>query len=46
MQAVRPVWLNGRVFVYKLSGCEFEVEFESRFNPRENLKNKICLECI
>ena len=46
MQAVRPVWLNGRVFVYKLSGCEFEVEFESRFNPRETLKNKICLECI
>ena len=21
---ILPVWLNGRVFVYELSGCEFE----------------------
>ena len=23
-QLLRPVWLNGYVLVYKLSGCEFE----------------------
>ena len=32
--------------IYELSGCEFEVEFESRFNQRETLKSKIHSECI
>ena len=32
-QSFRPVWLNGWVFVYELSGCGFE----SSCNPRNGL---------
>ena len=34
----RSFSLNDRVFVYELSGCEFEVEFEFRFQFKGDSK--------
>ena len=39
---IRPVWLNGWVFVYELSGCEFEshccqLRLQKLFNQLTNL---------
>ena len=45
---IRPVWLNGWVFVYKLSGCGFECRCCSDIAPvsrKEFLNIQAAVEC-